>query len=131
MKRDYRVGMTRRFKRLALAPALAATALVLLLPASAQSIVRPTPGPPLGGVNATGITFGMPTAQVDQEIAWAHSLDAHSIRVEIPWSTLEPIPGQIEPRALAFTDNLVNQAATAGIKVVALAMWTPCWASSA
>ena len=32
---------------------------------------------------------------------------------------------------MAFTDNLVNRAAAAGIKVVALAMWTPCWASSA
>jgi hypothetical protein len=118
------------FKRLAIVPALAIVALALPVP-GAQSIVSPTPGPPLGGVNATGIAFGMPTAEVDQEIAWAHSLDAHTIRVEIPWSTLEPVQGQIEPRALAFTDNLVNQAAAAGIKVVALAMWTPCWTSSA
>ena len=41
------------------------------------------------------------------------------------------VQGQIDPQALAFTDNLVNRAAAAGIKVVALAMWTPCWASSA
>jgi hypothetical protein len=111
--------------------ALAAMALGLLAPAGAQSIVTPAPGSPLGGVNATGITFGMSTAKVDQEIAWAHSLGAHAIRVEVPWSTLEPTRGQIEPRALAFIDNLVNQASAARIKVVALAMGTPCWASSA
>jgi hypothetical protein len=121
--------MTRRFNTW-LAPVLAVV-LALLAPASAESIVAPVPGPPLGGVNATGISFGMPTTQVNRQIAWAHSLDAHAIRVEIPWSTLEPTKGRIDPHALAFTDNLVDRAAAAGIKVVALAMWTPCWASSA
>jgi hypothetical protein len=128
---DYRVGMTRRFSKLTVAPALAAVWLALLGPSGAQGIVAPVTGPPLGGVNATGLTFGASTATVAQEISWAHSLDAHAIRVEIPWSTLEPTQGQIEPRALAFTDNLVNQASAAGIKVVALVMSTPCWASSA
>jgi Cellulase (glycosyl hydrolase family 5) len=129
--------MTRRFKGLSgsaiallAAPALVVV-LVLLAPANAESVVGPVTGPPLGGVNATGISFGTPTARVNQEIEWARSLDAHVIRVEIPWSTLEPAQGQIDPQALAFTDNLVDRAAAAGIKVVALAMWTPCWASSA
>ncbi len=122
--------MTRRFNALAL-PALVSVMLTLLAPASAESIVTPVTGPPLGGVNATGIGFGMPMAKVDQEIAWAHSLHAHTIRLEMPWATLEPTQGQIDPRALAFTDNLVSQASAAGIKVIALAMWTPCWASSA
>jgi hypothetical protein len=94
-------------------------------------VVAPPPGPPLSGVNATGIGFGTSNAKVDQQIAWAHSLDAHAIRVEIPWSTLEPTRGKIDPRALAFTDHLVNEAASVGVKVVALAMWSPCWASSA
>lgn len=120
--------MTGGFGKLAIAAALAMVALSLAAP-GANSIAPP--GPPLGGVNATGISFGMPTTKVDRLIAWARSLDAHTIRVEIPWSTLEPAPGQIEPRALAFTDHLVNQASSAGIKVLALAMWSPCWASSA
>lgn len=132
--------MTRRFKSLLgaaiallLVPALAMLP-ALLAPASAESVVGrvgPQTSPPLSGVNATGISFGTPIARVNQEIAWAHSLDAHAIRVEIPWSALEPTQGQIDPQALAFTDNLINRAAAAGIKVVALAMWTPCWASSA
>ena len=128
---DYRVGMRRGFGKPAIVSALAAMAFALPIPTGAQSIVAPTPPPPLAGVNATGITFGTPTATVDRDIAWAHSLDAHAIRVEIPWSTLEPTRGQIDAHALAFTDHLVEQASAAGIKVIALAMSTPCWASSA
>jgi hypothetical protein len=108
-----------------------AFALAALAAPRAESVVVPVPGPPLGGVNATGIRFSMSVARVDQQIAWARSLNAHAIRVEIPWSTLEPTQGQIEPRALAFVDHLVNQASAAGIKVVALTAWSPCWASSA
>lgn len=129
--------MTRRFNTwlvralaLGLAPALALL-LALVAPTSVVAQVGSLTGPPLGGVNATGISFGTSPARVNREIEWAHSLDAHAIRVEIPWSTLEPMRGQIDPGALAFTDNLVEEAAAAGIKVVALAMWTPCWASSA
>jgi hypothetical protein len=123
--------MTRRFNKPAVVGVLASIVLALLVPLGAEGVVTPAHGPPLGGVSATGLTFGASIAKVDQVVAWAHSLDARAIRVEIPWSTLEPTRGQIEPRALAFTDHFVNQASGAGIKVVALAMWTPCWASSA
>jgi hypothetical protein len=123
--------MTKRFRELGVLPVLAATCLALLSPSDAHGVVKPMPGPPLGGVNATGIGFGTSNARVDQQIAWAHSLGAHAMRVEIPWSTLEPTRGRIDPRALAFTDHLVSQAASVGIRVVALAMWSPCWASSA
>ncbi len=123
--------MTTRFRVLPGAAVLAALVLVLLGPSAAQSVVVRASTPPLGGVNMTGITFGAPAAQVDREIAWAHSLDAHAIRVEVPWASLEPTRGQIEPQALAFTDHLIETASAAGIKVVALVMWTPCWASSA
>jgi hypothetical protein len=123
--------MTKRFSKLIVASALAIAWFTLLIPATTQAVVGPTPGPPLGGVNATGLTYGSSPARVTQEIAWARDLHARTIRVEIPWSTLEPTPGKIEPGALAFTDSLVNQASAAGIKVVALIMWTPCWASSA
>ena len=114
-----------------MAPAVVVALVAVLVPAGAQGVVSPASAPPLGGVNATGLTYGATPARVSQEIAWARSLHAHAIRVEMPWAILEPIRGQIEPKALAFTDSLVNQAAVAGIKVVALTMWTPCWASSA
>jgi hypothetical protein len=123
--------VTRRFNKLAISATIASLALALLGAPGAESIVVPIPGPPLAGVNATGITFGMSLAKVDQQIAWAQSLRAHAIRVELPWSTLEPIQGKIDMRALAFADHLVNQASAAGIKLIAVVMWSPCWASSA
>src|SRR5438270_748895 len=122
--------MTRRCNTLAVAALIAVTGLGLGA-GTARSVVTPARARPLGGVNATGLTFGASTTSVKRVIAWAHSLDAHALRVEIPWSTIEPTQGQFDPRALAFADNLVNQASAAGIKVVALAMSTPCWASSA
>jgi polysaccharide biosynthesis protein PslG len=123
--------MRRRFSTPIITSALATVLLVLLIQSGAQGAVSPTSAPPLGGINATGLTYGATPAMVSQEIGWARSLHAHAIRVEIPWATLEPTRGQIEPKALAFTDSLVNQAAAAGVKIVALTMWTPCWASSA
>lgn len=111
---------------------LAALTLLLALALPAQSIASSSPVPPLSGVNVTDIGLGTSTTKIDQEIAWTQALDAHVIRVEIPWSTFEPqAEGRIEPSALAFTDHLINKASAAGIKVLALTTSTPCWASSA
>lgn len=87
---------------------------------------------PLGGVNLPGISRGDSLANVDHEIALAHALHAKVVRVEVPWSELEPLaPNQIDPGALAVTDRLMSDAAAAGIGVIALVESTPCWASSA
>lgn len=110
-----------------------ACALAWLTPAAdaagSSRVLQPVP--PQGGINVGNLTYGTPLARVDQAIAWAHSLNARLIRVEIPWTSLEPTQGQIDPGALAFTDHLIDQASAVGIKVVALVMSTPCWASSA
>jgi polysaccharide biosynthesis protein PslG len=124
----------RRFDR-RLVVALATTVAVLAcLPSqgSAHSAVATaSQSVPLGGVNMTGLSFGSSLTRVNQAVAWARSVDAHVIRVEFPWSVLEPHQGQVDPSALAYADYLVNRAAAARIKVMALAMSTPCWASSA
>jgi hypothetical protein len=87
---------------------------------------------PLGGVTIGGLGYGSPPSQADSEIALASKLGAKVVRLEIPWSVMEPREaGQLEPGALAFTDRLVADAAVAGIKVVMLVENTPCWASSA
>jgi len=87
---------------------------------------------PLGGVNIPGVSAGASAASADQEIAYARALHAKVVRLEVPWSALEPLaPGQIEPRALANADRLMSDAAAAGIGVIALVQSTPCWASSA
>ncbi len=88
--------------------------------------------PPLGGVNVPGLSSGARPAEADQEIAAARALHAKLVRIAVPWSTLEPRgPGEIEPRALAFLDRLVDDAAAGGIRVIATVYGTPCWASSA
>jgi hypothetical protein len=87
---------------------------------------------PLGGVNVVGLYTGVPPARADSEIAAAHKLHAAVVRAEIPWSAMEPSgPNQIEPRALAFADRLVSDAAARGIRVILFVDSTPCWASSA
>jgi hypothetical protein len=87
--------------------------------------------PPLGGVNIVGVG-PEPLREADLAIARARALHAKVVRTEVPWSALEPGgPSQIEPRALAFADRLVSDAAAAHIRVIVFVDSTPCWASSA
>jgi hypothetical protein len=87
---------------------------------------------PLGGVNVAGLGFNSTPAQAEQTIALARALHAKVVRTSTPWSVLEPrAAGAREPRALAFLDRLVEDAARSGIKVIMDVDSTPCWASSA
>ncbi len=87
--------------------------------------------PPLGGVNIVGVG-SEPLREADLAIARARTLHAMVVRTVVPWSALEPTgPNQIEPRALAFADRLMSDAAAAGIRVIMFVDSTPCWASSA
>jgi polysaccharide biosynthesis protein PslG len=107
------------------------TALAAALCAGAVS-AHPSSAAPLGGVNIAPLSRIASIAAVDREIADAHSLGAKIVRTEVAWSDLEPQgPNQIEPRAVAIADRLVNDAAADGIGVIAMVEGTPCWASSA
>ncbi len=87
---------------------------------------------PLGGLNILGLYAGARPVEADREIATARALHAQVVRAQVPWSVLEPVgAGQIEPRALAFLDRLLDDAAASGIRVIATVDFTPCWASSA
>lgn len=87
---------------------------------------------PLGGLNVLGIDPNTSVARIDNAIGAAGALHAKIVRAEVPWSTLEPrAQGTINPHALTLTDRLVNDAAAAGIKVIATVDSTPCWDSSA
>jgi hypothetical protein len=86
---------------------------------------------PLGGVNIMSVG-SEPLQAADQAIAQAQALHAEVVRTEVPWSVLEPgEAGQLEPRALAFADRLLSDAAADGIRVIMVVDSTPCWASSA
>ena len=87
---------------------------------------------PLGGVSIAAISRLTSLASVDRTITAARALHAKVVRVEVPWSELEPLgPSQIDPRAQAVTDRVVGDAAAAGIGVIAMVESSPCWASSA
>lgn len=108
---------------------LAAGALGAHRPAGARSVAI---APPLGGVNVPGLESGTTPAEIERELARAQALDAHAVRVEIPWALLEPSrQGQLDPHALALADRFVTGAARRGLRTILLAERTPCWDSSA
>jgi polysaccharide biosynthesis protein PslG len=124
----------RRFGTLTATLALALGLSALDSPAgqgrSAVSARLSSAAPP-GGVNIPAIG-SLPLGTADREIARARALHAKLVRTEVPWSAIEPRgPNQLEARALAYADRLISDAAASGIRVIALADSTPCWASSA
>ncbi len=100
--------------------------------ASTRGTAQPSSAALIGGVNIGSVQRGAVAKQADRAIAIARQLHAKAVRIEVPWSVMEPLgPNQVEPRALAYTDRLAADAARAGIKLIVLVQSAPCWASSA
>jgi polysaccharide biosynthesis protein PslG len=127
--------MTQRPHRVFLTLTLALCVLAWLAPigrGERTAKAHMTTTAPLSGVNIGAVYSGASLAGVDREIALARALHAKVVRVEVPWSELEPLgPNQIDPRSLEVTDRLMNDAAAAGIGVIAMVESSPCWATSA
>ncbi len=132
--------MTARLQRLAGASGLVVCALASLAIALAPARTADARPPAaraassglLAGVNVGGLGYGSQPTEADREIAQAKQLGAKLVRIDVPWSVMEPrAAGQSEAGALAYTDRLTADAAAAGIKVIMLVDSTPCWASSA
>ncbi len=138
---DYLVGMTTRKRRTPLARMVAllatttAASLALLAgPAdvTAAGSAHTSANPPLGGVNIVDLGRGSTSEEADRAISFARQLHVKVVRTELPWAVLEPNgPNRIDAGAQAFTDRLMNDAAAAGIHVIANVDSSPCWASSA
>jgi hypothetical protein len=110
----------------------AAVGLSQAVSANAGQTAHPSSSSLIGGVNIGSVQRGSIPSQADHSIAVAHQLHAKVVRMEVPWSVMEPVgPNQIEPRALAYTDRLAADAARAGIRLIMLVQSSPCWASSA
>jgi hypothetical protein len=124
-----------RLIKLATAAAPVVCALVALVPtgyARPGGGARASSAAPLGGIDLPPISATARLGTADREISTARALHTQLVRVDVPWSALEPhAPGQIEASAQAFLDRLVSDAAASGIRVIATAESTPCWASSA
>jgi polysaccharide biosynthesis protein PslG len=133
------MSMDARFpKRADLAVALlllCLLALACLAPAGRAARSRTAQAPPahpLGGLNIAGLEYDSTPGQATRSIALARALHAQVVRVDLPWAVLEPRGANlIDPHALAFTDRLVADAASAGMRVILFADSSPCWASSA
>jgi polysaccharide biosynthesis protein PslG len=127
--------MRRSIRGLAATGSLFLCLIALLCPAVAPAlspVARGSSLVPLAGVNIDGLSYGSQPAQADHEIALAKALGAKVVRLEVPWSVMEPLQaGGVEPGPLAFTDRLTADAAADGIRVIMMVESTPCWASSA
>jgi hypothetical protein len=86
---------------------------------------------PLGGINIASLGYVADGPRAQAEIADATRLHAKLVRVEVPWSTFEPVDAKVDAGALAGMDRLMADASAAGIRVIVIADSTPCWASSA
>lgn len=87
---------------------------------------------PLGGINIGALTPTASAARMSSEIAVARRLHAKVVRVGMPWSLFEPTAqGKLAPRMVTAANRLIEDAAAAHIKVIALLDDTPCWASTA
>jgi hypothetical protein len=115
--------------------ALAATCLLLIgiyaEAAVGQPRARTAATTLMGGINVTGVA-ALPLSEADAAIAEAHAMHARVVRTEVPWEAMEPnAPEELEPRALAFADRLLSDAAADGIRVIMMVDNAPCWAASA
>jgi hypothetical protein len=132
---DYRVRMATRV----LGPVVWFTLVLCVTVGLSPSFAASASSPPhasasalIGGVNIGSVQHGAQLAQADRSIAVARQLHAKVVRMELPWSVMEPLGAdRIEPRALEYTDRLAKDAANAGIRLIMLVQSAPCWASSA
>jgi polysaccharide biosynthesis protein PslG len=122
--------------RIRLSAALATAACVLLAAfgsanASAAG-ARSASGAQLGGVNILSLIPGASMAEADAAISSARALHAKVVRTDLPWSAFEPQAAQtMSAPALAFADHVIDDAASAGLRVIITVDSTPCWDSTA
>ncbi|HEY1689384.1 MAG TPA: cellulase family glycosylhydrolase [Solirubrobacteraceae bacterium] len=109
-----------------------ALACVLLSCVSASAAAKSNRITPLGGINIGSPYVQGGAERIAGDIAAAKALHAKLMRMELPWAQFEPNEqGQLNPSAVAVADQMMQAAAAAHIKVIALVEGTPCWASTA
>jgi len=135
--RVYRVAMLRR-RSLPILAAAAALAIAAVPGSGARASgtaatrAQVSAAPFLGGVNIGSVDRSTPPALIDRSLAVAHQLHARVVRIEVPWSIMEPLaPGVDDARSLAYTDRVARDAVAQGLKMILMVQSTPCWASSA
>jgi polysaccharide biosynthesis protein PslG len=99
----------------------------LAVPAAAALPPATFEGPPRGDrVGIATSTVWLPTGEGYQYLRHARAGGIDWIREDFAWSTIEPRKGQFQ---WWRTDNLMRNAARLGIKVLAIATYSPGWAT--
>jgi hypothetical protein len=99
--------------------------------AGAAAPARSAATAPLLGVNISNVDTESPS-KADVDINSAAALGATVVRAELFWSVMQPSgPASYDPRALAYADRLMADAAAHHIRVILLVDSSPCWDSSA
>jgi hypothetical protein len=84
------------------------------------------------GIQVLGLRPDVSAGQVDVQLDLASGANANIVRVEVPWSALEPDAKGVRNAAfLDLVDHFMNGAASRGLKVLVVVDSTPCWASTA
>jgi hypothetical protein len=114
-----------------------APALVLMLAAVGMLVSLTLAGssaalPQYRGVNAHPLHDDHSGSDVERELDLARGAGANVVRVDVSWGSLEfQRAGRLESNYVARLDRLMAAAASRGIKVLAVLVGTPCWASTA
>lgn len=98
---------------------------------TALALATPALGAPeYMGTNTHSLRSSVSAEDMVRELTELQSLDANAVRVDLDWRTLEyKGRGEYEASYLARIDSMLAEAATRGIKVIAILATTPPWAS--
>ncbi len=99
------------------------------VPSTTSPTPTPTPAPAVVG-DVAGFSPGgdfpfLSGTQLDRDLAGIQATGAKWVRIDFPWSVMEPSPGVYD---WTHVDRVVGAASARGLKVLALPAYTPAWA---
>lgn len=106
------------------------TTSVLLSPdhlVGSQSRAEAAPNPPGVGLSDGGGLLWATDAELDTTVQFVTAMGVKSMRIAIPWSTVEPTQNQLN---WAPVDRVVNKLRAANISMLGIIAYTPAWATS-
>ncbi|MFD6547856.1 cellulase family glycosylhydrolase, partial [Bacillus cereus] len=93
----------------------------------AQSRAEAAPNPPGVGISDGGGLLWASDAELDTTVQFVSAAGIKSMRLAIPWSTVEYTKNQMDWTAV---DRVVNKVRAANISILGIIAYTPPWATS-
>ena len=85
------------------------------------------PNPPGVGISDGGGLLWAPDAELDTTVQFMAAMGVNSMRIAIPWSSVEYTQNQLDWTAV---DRVVNKLRAANISMLGIIAYTPPWATS-